>query len=88
MSVSAGWFRTAFHNMYLTYNQDWTFDDYVPVQIVSPYNGELITVYNLKSAALLSRVNNITTNSTKNSSVYNGFDLSAEARVAGATMGA
>lgn len=86
VSVSAGWFRTAFHNPYLTYNQNWTFDDYVPLQIVSPYNGELITVYSLKSAALLSRVDNITTNSKKNSSVYNGFDVSTEARLGGATI--
>jgi len=42
-------------------NLERDFNDYAPVQVVSPYNGEIITAYNLKSAAELSRVDNLVT---------------------------
>ena len=81
VSVSAGWYHRSFHNMFLTYNTSWTADSYVPVQVVSPYDGELFTAYNLKSTALLTQVNNLITNSSSNSMVYNGFEFAVEARL-------
>jgi hypothetical protein len=93
VSVSAGWFHRSFHNMFLCVpttpgsaacaypNTSRSLSDYDPVQVVSPYDGELITVYNLKNAALLSRVDNLITNSSTNRQVYNGFEVAMEARL-------
>jgi hypothetical protein len=63
------------------YNQDWTADSYVPVQVVSPYNGEIITAYDLKNPALLPQVHNLITNGPENRQVYNGFEFAVEARL-------
>jgi hypothetical protein len=60
-----------------------SFNDYVPVEIVSPYNGEIITAYNLRSADILSRVDNVVMNADGNTEIYNGFDFSMEARLPG-----
>ena len=83
VSVSAGWYRRSFYNQYVDKNPVRGFDDYVPVQVVSPYNGETITVYNLKSASLLPLVDAVVTNSTDNRQIYNGFEFSAQARLPG-----
>jgi len=94
VSVSAGWYRRSFHNIaiggvrYLNfntlgYNVNWSFDDYVPVQVVSPYNGEVFTAYNLKSAALLPQVDTLITNSKTNRQVYHGFEFALEGRLPG-----
>lgn len=66
----------------LGYNLDWTADSFVPVQVVNPINGEVFTAYNLKSASLLSQVDNYITNSSTNRQVYNGFEFSVDARLA------
>jgi hypothetical protein len=84
VSLSAGWYHRAFRNFPVNDNQLRSFDDYTPVDIVSPYNGEVITVYNLKSSGLLSQVDTLVTNAPgERSEVYNGFELSAHARLAG-----
>ena len=84
LSVAAGWYRRSFHNFEVDDNLLRDFDDYVPVDIVSPYNGEIITVYNLRSASLLSQVDTFVTNAPSGrSEVYNGFEVSAQARLAG-----
>jgi hypothetical protein len=57
--------------------------DYLPVQIVSPYNGEIITAYNLRSPDLLSLQDNVVRNAAGNKEVYNGFEISLEARLPG-----
>ncbi len=51
------------------------------MQVVNPYNGEVFTAYNLKDASLLSRVDNLITNSPTNRQVYNGFEVALEARL-------
>jgi len=50
---------------------------------VSPYNGEIITAYNLRSVSELSRVDNVVTNAKGNKEIYNGFELGLEARLPG-----
>ena len=94
ISVSGGWYHRAYYNIgvggvrtadlgLLGYNTNWTFDSYVPVQVVSPYNGEVFTAYNLKSAGLLSQVDKLITNSKSNRQVYNGFEVAVEGRLPG-----
>jgi hypothetical protein len=92
VSVSGGWFRRSFHNMFLCVpqpaggacaypNTSRSFNDYVPVQVVNPYNGEVFTAYNLKDPSLLSKVDNLITNSSTNQQVYNGYEVAIEARL-------
>ena len=83
MSTAVGWYRRTYHDRYLDDNVQRDFNDYVPVEIVSPYNGEVITAYNLKSAAKLSLVDTLVTNAGKDrSEIYNGFEISTQARFA------
>ncbi|MBM3770905.1 MAG: TonB-dependent receptor [Acidimicrobiia bacterium] len=92
VSLSGGWFHRSFHNMFLCTvapgatacaypNTSRSPSDYDPVQVVSPYDGEVFTAYNLKSAALLSRVDNLITNSPTNRQVYDGFEVALQARL-------
>jgi hypothetical protein len=64
-------------------NLERDFNDYVPVQIVSPYNGEIITAYNLRNVSELSRVDNVVTNAKGDKQIYNGFEFGLEARLPG-----
>ena len=96
VSVAAGWYRRSFHNMLLRCstgggydglrcadNLERDFSDYVPVQIVSSYNGEVITAYNLRDASELSKVDGVLTNANGNKEIYNGFEVGLEARLPG-----
>jgi hypothetical protein len=81
VSVTAGWYRRTFHNRYINDNLERDFSDYVPVEVVSPYNGEVFTVYNLRSAAELSLVDTLITNSELNREIYTGIEVGIEARL-------
>jgi hypothetical protein len=92
VSISGGWFHRSFHNMFLCTtapaatvcaypNTSRSPSDYDPVPVVNPFNGEVFTAYNLKSAASLSRVDNLITNSPTNKQVYNGFEVALQARL-------
>jgi hypothetical protein len=84
LSVAAGWYRRSFHNQYVRDNVFRELSDYVPVQVVSPYNGEVFDVYNLRSASELSQVDNVITNASADRKwIYNGFEISAQARLPG-----
>jgi len=92
ISVSSGWYRRSFGNMFLCYplntigctsnvNTARSFSDYREVPIVNPYNGEIITAYDLKSATSLSQVDTLITNSKTDKMIYNGFEFAVEARL-------
>jgi len=92
VAVTVGWYRRSFKNMFLCHplgtvpctsnvNVARSFDDYRPVQIVNPYNGEIITAYDLKSATSLSKLDSFITNSPTDKMIYNGFELALEARL-------
>jgi hypothetical protein len=87
-SVTAGYYRRQFYNIQYTTNLDVNPDrDYTPFTIVGPTNpnlpnggGEIITLYNLnpdKAGA----VNSLTTTSDDRTRVYNGFEVSFNARL-------
>ncbi len=87
ISVTVGYYRRQF------YNDAWTKNtavdpvaDFTPFTIVGPTNpnlpdggGEVITLYNLNDNKR-GAVNSVRTNSFNNSTVYNGFELSVNAR--------
>jgi hypothetical protein len=85
VSGVVGWYRRSFGNMFLggndAPNTAWTFDDFRPVELVNPYNGEAFTAYDLKSSSTLARVNRLITNSDSNKQVYHGFEYAVEARL-------
>jgi carboxypeptidase family protein len=82
ISIAAGWYRRSYKNQYITDNVFRDFDDYVPVEVVSPYNGEVFNVYNLRSVSELSQVDNVITNASKDRKwIYNGFEFSVQTRL-------
>lgn len=84
ISVAAGWYRRTYKNQYITDNVLRDLSDYDAVQVVSPYNGEVFNVYNLRNALELSQVDNLVTNAGKDRTwIYNGFELSVQTRLPG-----
>ncbi len=79
------WFRRTQHNLARTDNVLVSSADYTPVDVVSPLDGSVITVYNLK-AAKLGQVDRVDTNSTDSSlrrNTYNGFEVSFSGKLPG-----
>jgi hypothetical protein len=74
LSLSVGYFRRTFGNLQWTHNLALQPSDYTPFTILSPQNGEQITLYNL-SAAKRGQVNNVIEFARDNASVFNGVDI-------------
>jgi hypothetical protein len=83
VSVSAGWFHRTYHRAVAADNLLREPGDYRPVEVVSPYNGELFTIYDLKDPAKLSQVDTVVRNVTGDShkEVYDGFEFSMHGRL-------
>ena len=87
LAVSVGYFRRQYRNPRVNDNLNLTPTDWTSFQIVGPSNsafptggGETITMYSLNANKVGSAVDEIATFSTTNDSVYNGFDVNANAR--------
>lgn len=80
VSVLGNWFHTTFYNLGLTYNSLQTFADYTPVQVASPIDGSVVTVYNV-SAAANTRVLNLETNATDRQQWNDAFEFAFNARL-------
>jgi hypothetical protein len=61
-AINGGFYYTRFYNLRQTNNMLRTFADYTPVDVASPLDGRVITIYNV-SAAAQSRVANLQTSS-------------------------
>lgn len=82
VSATVGWYHRVFHNLDIS---DYTFrspSDYTPVNVVSPLDGEVITVYNISQAALL-QVDRVDFASSKRQQIYNGYEFNLSARLPG-----
>ena len=80
LSVSAGYYRRVYRNLLFTDNIQTTHGDYTLLTIPDPRNiGETIPIYNL-APGKFGLVSNYDTNSDENRRVYNGFDISLNAR--------
>jgi hypothetical protein len=88
LSLSGSWFRRTTHNERRTDNLLVGLNDYTPVDIVNPLDGEVMTVYNLHGAkrGLTQSLDVNSTDSEKRSRTYNGFELGVNARVRGASF--
>jgi hypothetical protein len=88
VSVTGGFYHRIFQHLQVTRNTLVNPDtDYTPFTIVLPSNanlpgggGQTVTMYNLNPSKL-GLVNNVVTWSDKNSRVYNGVELSVNARL-------
>ena len=82
VSVTGTWYHRVFHNLTVT---DYTFrspSDYTPVQVVSPLDGEVFTVYNIGTAAN-QRAERIDFASSTRQQIYDGYEFGFAARLPG-----
>ena len=82
VSVNASWYHRVFHNLTITDYTARTPSDYTPVNVVSPIDGEVITVYNISPTALVN-VDRVDFASDKRQQIYDGYEFSLSARLPG-----
>ena len=86
VSVTAGFYRRNFYNLDVTDNLNLHVTDWTPFGITTPSDprlpaaGEPITMYTLNPTAVGVATQNLRTFSDVNTSVYNGFEISANMR--------
>ena len=87
LSVSVGYHRRQFYNLDVTDNLNLSVDDWLPFTIIAPNDtrlpnpGETITMYTLNPAKVGTPTDNLRTYSNINRTTYNGFEISANARL-------
>jgi hypothetical protein len=89
VAITAGFYHRAFQNISVTRNNAIdSVADYAPYNIIGPSdsrlpNGgaEVITMYNLNPAKLLVPTDSVSTFSTQRTRVYNGIEVSGNARL-------
>jgi hypothetical protein len=81
VSVSGTWYRRSFYDLLVRDNLLRTFDDYRAVDVVSPLDGSVFKAYTVATTAQLARVDDFDTNSSDRKQVYNGFDVTFNARL-------
>lgn len=86
LSVTAGFHRRQFYNLDVTDNLNLSPEEWNPFNITTPNDsrlpgaGQSITMYSLNQNKVGTPTENLRTYSSINTSVYNGFELSANAR--------
>jgi hypothetical protein len=86
VAVTAGFYRRNFYNLDIIDNTNLTTDDWTPFDIVTPTDarlpasGQPITMYSLNTGKIGAATANLRTFSDVNTSVYDGFELTALVR--------
>jgi hypothetical protein len=80
IAVSANWFYTRFYNLSLSNNLLQSPADYTAVQVASPVDGSVVTIYNV-SAAKQSQVRNLNGSSPSARRWNHDFELGFNARL-------
>ena len=85
LGVTFMWYHRDWKNTIRTDNDLVTLADYTPVDVVSPLDGTVITVYNLNAAkrGLVQQVDRNATDSATRRNAYNSFELSMTGRLPG-----
>jgi len=81
VSVTGGWYRRMQHHWYVDKNTVRPASAWYPVQVVSPYNGEVFNAYDLRSTTFQPLVDALITNSDINQNAYTGYEFQAQARL-------
>lgn len=85
-AVTLSAFRRDYKNLIWTDNLALSPSDYTPFQVPSPLNnGDIVTIYNLNPAKL-GLVDNLDQNSSANSRVFTGYDLTFQSRFKGVNV--
>jgi hypothetical protein len=79
-SLTGGWYRRSYGDLWGTQNTVLETSDYTGFDVASPVDGSPVTVYNL-NPALRGQGIIEDLNSKDNANVYNGFELSFDARL-------
>jgi hypothetical protein len=86
VSVAGNWYRRTFHRLRVTDNVLRTMDDYIPIDIFNPLDGEAFTIYTV-NPAVQRLVDSLDTNAgSDRKQIYTGFDLNVNARLPGGAM--
>ena len=81
VSVSATYYRRTFSDLRVTDNLLRTMDDYIPISVVSPLDGQVFNIYTV-NPAVQALVDNFDTNAKDGfEQTYNGVDLTFNARL-------
>lgn len=81
LGLAANFFRREFHDIAYTNSLSVPTSAYTAFQIPDPRaNGESMAVFNVSTAALAAPINELDINSPNNTTTYNGFDVTANAR--------
>jgi hypothetical protein len=86
VSVTAGYYRRNFYNLDVTDNLNLAVTDWSPFTITTPtdprlpLSGQQITMHSLNTNKVGVATDNLRTYSADNSTIYNGFELSANLR--------
>ena len=85
LGVSFMWYHRGWHDLTRTDNDLVTLADYTPVDIVSPLDGTIITVYNLNAEkrGQVQQVDRNSTDSDTRRNAYNSYELSLTGRLPG-----
>ena len=80
LGVTFMWYHRGWNNLIRTDNDLVTFADYTPVDVVSPLDGSVITVYNLNPAkrGQVQQVDRNSTDSSSRRNAYNSFEFGAD----------
>ena len=81
IAINGAWFRRSYQNKRVIDDLGRNFDDYRGVPVVSPFNGELMTVYDVTSTAVLSRAVDQVIRNSSFTEVYNGFEFGDDVRL-------
>lgn len=81
VSLSANWYRRAFHRLRVTDNLSRTMSDYIPFDLFNPMTGEPMRIFDVSPAAVRN-VDNFDRNAgDERKHVYTGYDLTLQARL-------
>lgn len=81
LSLSLGWFRRSFKNDIISTDLNRTFEDFTPLTVVSPTNGEVITIYNITRIAAGRANDIIDTNQPDDADLAGRWATSLEATI-------
>ena len=87
VSVAFDFYRRSLHEQVRTDNLLWGPEDYIPIEVLSPYGDEVITLYDLADRGLRGQVDNLDGNTQEavgpRTSIYNGYEMNISARLPG-----
>ena len=88
VSVAFDFYRRSLKQQRSTNNLLLDSNDFYPIEVLSPYGDEVITVYDLVDRSLRGQRDNLDTNSSeefgRRERVYNGYEMTISTRLPGA----